>query len=407
MINAQAALAFSAGAYAEAGKAFGDALALREVLAREFPDRHALQCDLGDSHANLAIVARINNDWDRAETSNKNALDIYRKLAREHPDISDYRNNQAGPCQELGLIYFQKKDMKHAEQSLREAVTIRAAVAHDRPEVTRYQSGLARTYMDLGELCIETGQPSEAETSLSQACEIMERLVHKYPDVIDYQADLGCAYAAKGKAAARSSMPLDVVDFSRKAIDLLETALRHQSSFAEAQQYLGMAYRGRAEAYDGLGRPADALRDWDKAVPLSTGEDGRAARIGRARTLARMGEHARAAAEVEEVVGAPSASASDLYRSGGAYAAAIAACLKDGKPDRTEADALAQRYATRALELLTSAQAAGYFKVTDHVDAFHKDAIFDALRSRADFREWAARLGPTNPPDSEPPSRRP
>ena len=89
-----------------AAKAFGDALALREVLAQEFPDRHAFQNDLADSHANLAIVARINNDLDRAETSNKNALDIYRSLAREHPDISDYRINQAGPYQELGIIYL-------------------------------------------------------------------------------------------------------------------------------------------------------------------------------------------------------------------------------------------------------------------------------------------------------------
>jgi eukaryotic-like serine/threonine-protein kinase len=407
LINAQAALAFSAGAYAEAGKAFGDALALREVLAREFPDRHVLQHDLAASHANLAIVARINNDWARAETSNKSALDIFQRLAREHPDISDYRDGQAGPYQELGLIYFQKKDLKHAEQSLREAVAIRAAVAHDRPEVTRYQSGLARTYIDLGELCIETGQPGEAETSLSQACEIMERLVHEYPDVIDYQADLGCAYAAKGKAAARSAKPLNVVDFSGKAINLLDTALRNKSSFAEAQQYLGMAYRERAEAYGGLGRTDDALRDWEKAVPLSEGEDLTAARIGRARTLARLGEHARAAAEVEDVARAKPALAFDLYRSAGVYAAAVAACLRDGKPDRQGDDALAQRYAARALELLAAAQAAGYFNAPDHLDAFHKDPSFDPLRSRTDFKAWATRLGPTSPMQSGPPSPRP
>ncbi len=59
------------------------------------------------------------------------------------------------------------------------------------------------------------------------------------------------------------------------------------------------------------------------------------------------------------------------------------------------------------LELLTAAQAAGYFNAPDHLDAFHKDPSFDPIRSRADFREWAARLGPTSPPDSGPPSRRP
>jgi tetratricopeptide (TPR) repeat protein len=403
-INAQAALAFNAGALAEAAKSFGEALALREVLAREFPDRHALQSDLAASHANLAIVSRTNNDLDRAETFNNNALDIFRRLAREHPGISNYQYDQGGPYQELGIIYFHKNDRKHAEQSLREAVTIRAAVAHDRPEVVLYQSGLARTYIDLGELCIETGQPDEAETSLSQACGILEGLSHKYPDVIDYQADLGFAYAAKAKAAARSAKPLNVVDFSGKAIDLLETALRHKLSFSEARKYLGMAYRVRAEAYDGLGRTADALRDWDKAVPLSEGEDGTAARIARARTLARLGEHARAAAEVEDVAHAKTATAFDLYCSAGVYAAAVAACLREGKPDRQEAGDLAKRYAVRALELLTAAQAAGYFSAPDRRDAFHKDPSFDPLRSRSDFKHWTARLDPPSPPHSGPPS---
>ncbi len=407
LINAQGALAFGTGAFAEAAKAFGDALALRDVLAREFPVRHAFQRDLADSHGNLAIAARTNNDLDRAETSNKKALDIYRSLAREHPDVSDYRIDQAGPYQELGLIYFLRNDFKHSEQSLREAVTIRAAVARDRPEVPLYQSSLARTYIDLGELCVEMGQPTEAETCLSQACGILERVAHAYPDVIDFQADLGCAYATKGKAAARSAKPRDVLDCDSKAIDVLEAALRRQSSHAEARKHLGMAYRGRAEAYESLGRTADALRDWDKAVPLSEGEDLTAARIARARTLARLGEYARAAAEVEDVARAGSATAFDLYRSATVYAAAVGACLRDGKPDRTAADALAQRYAVRALELLAAAQAAGYFNAPDHLGAFHKDPSFDPLRSRTDFRDWAARLGPTSPPHSGLPGRHP
>ena len=244
---------------------------------------------------------------------------------------------------------------------------------------------------------------------MSQACGILERLVHKYPDVIDYQADLGCAYTAKGKAAARSAKPRDVLDCNGKAIDLLEGALRRQSSFAEARKYLGMAYRERAEAYDGLGRTADALRDWDKAVPLSEGEDLTAARIGRARTLARLGEHARAAAEVEDVARAKSATAmrplslsrSVCHRGGG---------LPPGRqagPARGRRRAPAQRYATRALELLAAAQAAGYFSAPNHLDAFHKDPSFDPLRSRTDFKDWAARLGPTSPPHSGPPSRHP
>ncbi len=289
---------------------------------------------------------------------------------------------------------------------MRDAVTIRAVV-RNRPEVPHYQSSLARTYIDLGELCVETGQAAEAETSVSQACGILERLAQVYPDVIEYQADLGCAYAMKGKVAARSAKPQDVLECNGKAIDVLTATLHCQSSLAVARKYLGMAYRERAEAYDNLGRTADALHDWDKAVPLSEGKDGIAARIARARTLARLGEHARAAAEIENVARAESATAFDLYRSAGVYAAAVAACLREGKPDRQGADDQAKRYTARAPALLAAAQTAGYFSAPDHRDAFHKDASFDPLRSRTDFRDWAARLGPTRPPESRSPGRKP
>ena len=407
-INAQGAMAFRAGAFADATKEFREALALREVLAREYPDRQAFKRDLADSHGNLAIVARMSDDLKGAEISNKSALDIYQSLARDHPDVSDYRIAQAGPYQELALIYFQRKDLKRSEQCMREAVAIRAAVARDRPEVPLYQSSLARTYIDLGELCVETGQPAEAETSLSQACGILERLTHSYPDVIDYQVDLGCAYATNGKARARSAKPREALDCDGKAIDVLEAALRRQSSLALARKYLGTAYRGRAEAYDSLGQTADALRDWDKAIPLSRKGRRRMRRPtsrgpGRSPAWAStcgplprlktwpVPERQRASTCIAQpgcmplpwrpVFGTASRTGTGPTRSPSATPCEPSNCSPQLRPRATS-----MRQNTSSPFTRTG---------------------FDPLRSRTDFRDWAARLGPTSLPHSGLPGRHP
>jgi len=406
-IHAQGELAVGAGALAEAAAAFREAIVLREVLARENPDRLAFRSDLADSHRTLAVVARMNGELDRAEASNKDALAIYQNLAIEHPDISAYQIALARSYHELGIIYYTaRKDRIRSEESLRKAVETLEAVTRDHPEVPDYQSDLVRAYLDLGEIYFETSQQAQAEASYSKGSKILERLVGAHPDVIGYQADLGLAYALQGQALARSGKPRDVFDRYGKAIDALEAALGRQAANAAARQYLGFAYRGRGDAYGGLGQTAEAVRDWDKAIPLCEGEERTLARLSRARALARLGEHERAAAAAEEVAGAKSATASDLYRSAGVYAAAVAS-LRDATANRAGAGAPAERYAARALSLLSAAQAAGYFNDPDRLAAFRKDRSLDPLRARADFKTWAARLGPASPPDSGPPGRRP
>jgi hypothetical protein len=123
-----------------------------------------------------------------------------------------------------------------------------------------------------------------------------------------------------------------------------------------------------------LGRHADAVQDWGRAITLDAGPELNPLRLRRALSLAHSGEHARAAAEVEELTSAPSTAQDFLSFAAGVLGIA-AGKVQDAR--------LAEQYATRAVALLRRAVEGGY-KDLDHVK---KDPRFDALRQRDDFKK--------------------
>jgi hypothetical protein len=74
-----------------------------------------------------------------------------------------------------------------------------------------------------------------------------------------------------------------------------------------------------------------------------------------------------------------------LYDAAVVHAVATAACAKAELP-QAERDQLSQRYAGRAVELLTRAHAGGYFKLPANLERLKKARDLEPLRSRADFQ---------------------
>jgi hypothetical protein len=70
-----------------------------------------------------------------------------------------------------------------------------------------------------------------------------------------------------------------------------------------------------------------------------------------------------------------------------ACACALAAAAAKGEP------AAADRYAARAVELLTRAHDTGFFKDPAHAGLLRKDPDLAALAGREDFRELCRRVG--------------
>src|SRR5206468_10965761 len=97
--------------------------------------------------------------------------------------------------------------------------------------------------------------------------------------------------------------------------------------------------------------------------------------------------HARATAAADDVVREKQPTASMLYDLACVWALSSAAARLDAQLDSADRDKLGERYATRALELLSKAQAAGHFNNPARTEQLTKDPDLDPLRARYDFKK--------------------
>jgi tetratricopeptide (TPR) repeat protein len=162
-----------------------------------------------------------------------------------------------------------------------------------------------------------------------------------------------------------------------QAIATLEPVYRAEPRDVLSKQFLRNSHGGRALAYEALKKHAEALKDWDRAIELSSPREQGISRAFRANSLLHAGQIAEAVAEVAELTKLDNWNAGQWYDFACVYAVA-AGNTADKK----------QQYADRAMELLHKAVQAGY------KDAAHmaKDSDLDSLRDREDFKKLMAEL---------------
>jgi hypothetical protein len=113
--------------------------------------------------------------------------------------------------------------------------------------------------------------------------------------------------------------------------------------------------------------------------------------------LARLGDHAAAAAEAEATLALLEPSGLTSYNLAGAFALARHAALADAALGRAERDRLAESYGSKAIELLRKAFAAGYFEQQDHAANLRADPDLEAIRPLAGFKALETQV--SSPPD--------
>jgi len=178
-----------------------------------------------------------------------------------------------------------------------------------------------------------------------------------------------------------------------RAAQMLQAVIDRDDRHATARQFLRNTHSCRAEVLVRLARYAEAADDWQRAAALDDGRERTALRVSRADALARAGDHARAAAEAGELAAIEQLPADAIYN----LACALSLCAAAVKDDA----ALVEQYATRVLELLVRARAAGYFDTAANVEHIGNDTDLDALRERDDFRKFVEALPKPSPARNE------
>jgi serine/threonine-protein kinase len=377
----------------EAEEAYEKARNLGEKLVQRRPNVPEYESALADAYnssGNFYERNRRNRRLDQAEAHLKKGLAIREKLARAHPAIADYQERWAHSYLNLGGVYESTKRPGEAAAAYHEALKIAQTLAQIHPSVTSYQDNLVAIYHNLGALYRATNQPDQAETAYREVVGVLEKLARQHPSVSKFAIALGTSYSNLGNAIQANGKPEAALDWYGRAIHGLTAVLKQDEKTGPTKSRLRLAYQGRARALSRLERQAEALQDWEQVLSLSDDRTRDEARAGRAASLAYLGQHGRALAEVKGLKG--QARDETDYHSACVYSLASAATRQNSELTEGDRCRLAEQYADQALALLIRARKAGYFKLVDNHDRLRQERALDPLRSREAFQKLQAEL---------------
>ncbi len=282
----------------------------------------------------------------------------------------------------LGVLQAQQQRIEEAEQSFSASCAeYYRLIALQPREQHGLKRGLSQSLENLALTLSMLGKQAEVLAAERESHEIIESLIKEFPNVPDYQVDLGAKNCNIGVRLLENGSPGESLPYFERAIASLQTVLAQDSRIATARQFLANSYAAMAKALTDLQRPQEAIIAYDKAIEWV--EDSRKDDFIclKATTLAQT-QPEKAIAMVEELLQSENLPPHIFYN---------AACVYSRLPTLNQDAPEPERYAQRALQLLTQARNQGHFSppVIAH---FMKDSDFDSLRSRADFQAFEQSL---------------
>ena len=301
------------------------AVALSERLVRDFPAEAHRKFNLAQACDNLGTLHRVQRGGSTVELYER-SLNLLRELHRASPERVQFAVSLAETCSNLGSLHWGNNRLEKADELFKEGLAILEPLVAANPNHSWYGSSLAALRINLGSLLLTRGRTDEA--------------LQQYD----------------------------------RALAALQAILRREPEHAQARGDLLPAHGGRAQTLSQLGRHVDAVKDWDRVVELAPAENRQGYRLQRAAVLIQAGEFARAAAEADDVAGAPKADAADMFEAGRLHARIA-----------TETPSRAEQHASNAVAWLRKAKATGFFKTQAELGNLQQ-ADFSELKKRAEFQ---------------------
>jgi eukaryotic-like serine/threonine-protein kinase len=376
----------------QAEKAFQQAVALREQLDRQDSAYPENRSTLAGIHGTLVGLYRILGELGQAEVAFNKCEALIQDLLSHDAKNTRYLMILGVCHQNMALVYGAKDRLAEAEAAHRKTIDLYQQLTRDHPNVVDYQKMLGRCYHNLGLLHARERHHAQAEAAYQQSLAIHEAVYRDHPEVVAYRVDVGICYGNMAMHIRRSRSPEESFPWTARAIETVAPVLEKDPLNYSARGCLYDAHFGRAIALKELDRPAEAAADWKRALELSAGQDDINVRLYRPPPLAYLGEHAQAATEMETLLAEGKVPPVNLYVFGYSYARCVGAAAGDIRLSSDEREMLAEQYASRAVDMLRRAQAAGYFRDPDRLDRMKTNKDFDAIRERPDFQKLVSDL---------------
>jgi tetratricopeptide (TPR) repeat protein len=387
------------GNFPAAAASAAQAVTFLGALADAHPKKPEYRRDLAAVYVTLGLIASDSARWDEAEAAYGQAVAIQEQQAAAHPESPRHRYALANTLAASGFTFLRAERPDDATPRLRQALDLLNTGGGNGASDIEHQSLLAKTQMNLGQVETAKGWYVEAETALKEAVRLYGILVRSRPDAgpEDWQSLARCQ-ALLGRAYTRDSRFGEAEEALQQSIPTFEKLAHDHPDVPEFGYDLGRCYLELADAADKGGRLDVALDRFDKAIGIldSVLSQGyRAAhrvvmdaRIMRAITFAKTGDHARATDEAEALARRDGLTSLNVYNIACLYSRSSAAAERDPKLSPADRTRLKVRYAERALDFLSDAVSRGY----THPVAMRADPDLEPLRSRDDFRKLIADL---------------
>jgi serine/threonine-protein kinase len=348
----------------EAERLYQQAVNLQEKLTADSPENGEYRSNLADSLYEMGYLFARTNRRPEATRVYERQVTIQEGLLSDFPGVASYQYSLTASLSYLGTLYRREGRLAEAERTGRRAITVQEELVANHPDVPVYRSALAGHYVNQGNLYGNTNRLDEAGSFYERALRISERLAREHPKRIDYVQRLGACFSCLGQVSQYRGNLSEALSRLDRAIEVYQSALQQQPGHAECRRHLSESYRARAAILTRRGGLAEALADWDRAIALTDDpEESDASRLGRAVTLAHLGDYTRALGEAADLTSRTTHSGMAHYWAACIEALYSAAVLRDGSFRPAERETLSARHADRAVAALRRAEALSYFQV--------------------------------------------
>jgi eukaryotic-like serine/threonine-protein kinase len=296
-------------------------------------------------------------DSDLARQYFRQAIDIDRACLEEEPENDKFKIDLANS---LGQLAMAEKQLGHLEQArdlFAEEEQVRSSFAKEFAHVDEVRRQLAGMYEQLGDLKIQMSEPEEGRRCYDRSTEIRKEVLSERPGDWPCLYDVALSYhnAAllrfpHGREPAAARM------FYRKALDLIEERAKTEPSNLVTQAALAtILYYDATCALHSGDLSASALeyrRCLEIRKALVTDPTVKMPQVELMLTLARCGEHAKAAKIAEMLAAAPPTNENFYFQAACGYALAAGCVPNDA--------ALAKQYTSGAIACLQKAKETGW-----------------------------------------------
>jgi tetratricopeptide (TPR) repeat protein len=249
------------------------------------------------------------------------------------------------------------------------------------------------------DLLARTGKSEEAATAYGNWIVTQERLVKEHPGVPEYVNELAALYVNSGILEQGWRRYSKAIAHYERSLE----RLRSLKKDGQLARYLAGWDKKVEQRLVLCQRAERAIKELSYALAQPPEQAAGLLWI-RGSVLAERGNYAGAAESSEKLAALvppkdqPAAKALNLYNAGCLLSLSSAAAARSKGLPVPKRKELAERYATRALGLLSDARVAGFFKDAERIAHIAKDSALEPLRTRADFKKFLQELQSTPQP---------